>query len=222
MNVRRSLKAIALTFSIALVAGCQVFAPPPPAPVVRPPGFTALGLAAAYLYSDVVGGYRARAAKMKAAKIRPLSAGAAPAYMANLAGELRRQTAGIGLDVLQVGNGIIVRIPAEFTFDPGSSAVKPQTDATLLEIARTVKTRSQTYVDVFAHTDTTGTASVNEALSNKRAAAVATYLASHGVSKARIASKGLGETAPLYNPEADETQKAANRRIEIRLTPYLG
>jgi len=222
MNRFRSLKAIGLSCGIVLVAGCNTFAPSPPRPIVRPPAFTALGLGAAYLYSDVVGGHRARAAKMKAAKIRPLSAGAAPAYMANLASELRRQTAGIGLDVLQVGNGIIVRIPAEFTFDPGSSAVKPQTDATLLEIARTVKTRSQTYVDVFAHTDTTGTAQVNEALSNKRAAAVASYLASHGVSRSRIASKGLGETAPLYNPEADETQKAANRRIEIRLTPYLG
>jgi outer membrane protein OmpA-like peptidoglycan-associated protein len=222
MDLRRSLKASSLIFGIALVAGCDVFAPSPPPPVVRPPAFTALGLSAAYLYSDVVGGHRARAAKMKSAKIRPLSAGAAPTYMANLASELRRQTAGIGLDVLQVGNGIIVRIPAEFTFDPGSSAVKPQTDATLLEIARTVKTRSQTYVDVFAHTDTTGTAQVNEALSNKRAAAVAAYLASHGVSRARIASKGLGETAPLYNPEVDERQKAANRRIEIRLTPYLG
>jgi outer membrane protein OmpA-like peptidoglycan-associated protein len=222
MNPRRGLKAIGLTCSIAVLAGCNTFGSSPPPPVVRPPAFTALGLSAAYLYSDVVGGHRARAAKMKAAKIRPLSAAAAPAYMANLASELRRQTAGIGLDVLQVGNGIIVRIPAEFTFDPGSSAVKPQTDATLLEIARTVKTRSQTYVDVFAHTDTTGTAQVNEALSNKRAAAVATYLASHGVSKARIASKGLGESAPLYDPEADESQKAANRRIEIRLTPYLG
>ena len=222
MNPRRGLKAIGLTCSVAVLAACNTFGSSPPPPVVRPPAFTALGLSAAYLYSDVVGGHRARAAKMKAAKIRPLSAGAAPAYMANLASELRRQTAGIGLDVLQVGNGIIVRIPAEFTFDPGSSAVKPQTDATLLEIARTVKTRSQTYVDVFAHTDTTGTAQVNEALSNKRAAAVATYLASHGVSKARIASKGLGESAPLYDPEADESQKAANRRIEIRLTPYLG
>jgi flagellar motor protein MotB len=33
---------------------------------------------------------------------------------------------------------------------------------------------------------------------------------------------GLGESAPLYNPEADETQRAANRRIEIRLVPYRG
>ncbi len=142
--------------------------------------------------------------------------------MADLDSELRRQTAGIGLDVLQVGGSIVVRIPATFTFDPGSASVKATTDATLLEIARTVKTRNRTYVDVLAHTDTSGTPQINQALSDRRAAAVAAYLVTHGVSKARIASKGLGETAPLYLPEQNETQKAANRRIEIRLAPYRG
>jgi outer membrane protein OmpA-like peptidoglycan-associated protein len=85
-----------------------------------------------------------------------------------------------------------------------------------------VRTKNQTYVDVFGHTDTSGSPEVNQALSDKRAAAVATYLAGHGVAKARIASKGLGETAPLYNPDTDESQKAANRRVEIRLLPYAG
>jgi outer membrane protein OmpA-like peptidoglycan-associated protein len=104
----------------------------------------------------------------------------------------------------------------------GCATVKPTTDATLLEIARTVKTRNQTYVDVIAHTDLSGNPQVNQALSEKRAAAVATYLAGHGVAKARIASKGYGESAPLYNPERNEADKAANRRIEIRLVPYVG
>jgi outer membrane protein OmpA-like peptidoglycan-associated protein len=140
--------------------------------------------------------------------------------MASLDTELRRQTAGMGLDVLQVGGGIVVRIPATFTFDEGSAAVKPSTDATLLEIARTVKTRNRTFVDVLAHTDTTGTPQANQVLSERRAAAVATYLAGHGVSRARIASRGLGATAPLYYPETSPEQRAANRRIEIRLVPY--
>lgn len=220
MSIRRCVNAIALGCSIALVAACGT-APPPP-PLVRPAAFTPLGLDAPYLYSDVIGGHKARAAKMKAAKVRTLSAGAAPAYMAELDTELRRQTAGMGLDVLRVGNGIVIRIPAELTFAAGSSAVRPEFDATLLEIARTVKAKNQAYVDVFAHTDTSGTEAVNQALSDKRAAAVASYLASHGIGKARIASKGLGETSPLYNPEADEAQKAANRRVEIRLLPYTG
>lgn len=220
MSVRRSLGAVFLGCSIALLAGCNTA---PPAPVlVRPASFTPLGLNAPYLYADVIGGRKSRVVKMRSAKIRPLSAGAAPSYMAGLDTELRQQTAGIGLDVLRVGDAVIVRIPAELTFDSGSSAVKPQFDATLHEIARTVKTRSQTFVDVFAHTDTTGTPQGNEALSTKRAAAVATYLAAHGVTRARIASKGLGESAPLYNPETSEQEKAANRRVEIRLVPYTG
>ena len=215
MTVSRSIKTLALCCTLA-VAGCQT-APPP---MVVPASFTPLGTTAPYLLGDVIGGQKTRAAKMRTAKIRPLSPYEAGTYMAELAAELRRQTAGIGLDVLPVGGSIVIRIPANFTFDPGSAAVKATTDATLLEIARTVKTRNRTFVDVLAHTDTSGSPQTNAALSDKRAAAVATYLAGHGVSRARIASRGLGESAPLYSPEADETQKAANRRIEIRLVPY--
>ena len=97
------------------------------------------------------------------------------------------------------------------------------TDATLLEIARTVKTRNQTFVDVLAHTDTSGTPQANQALSENRAAAVATYLAGHGVVEgadrlARASARALRSTIP----ETTETQKAGNRRIEIRLVPYRG
>ena len=212
------IRALIIGCAVAAIAGCQT-APPP---VVVPAAFRPLGVSAPYLMGDVIGGLKARQAKMKAAKIRPLSPMEVGAYMANLDSELRRQTAGIGLDILQVGGSIVIRIPAIFTFDAGSAAIKPSTDATLLEIARTVKSLNRTYVDVLAHTDTTGTPQTNRALSDKRAAAVATYLSGHGVSKARIASRGMGELAPLYNPETSETEKAANRRIEIRLVPYRG
>ena len=218
MPLSRSLKSLVIASSVVAVASCQT-APPR---VIVPAAFTPLGVTAPYLSADVIGGTKARAAKMRAAKIRPLQPQAVPAYMAELDSELRRQTAGIGLDILRVGNGIVIRIPAALTFDAGSASVKPQFDATLLEVARTVKTRSQTFVDVLAHTDTTGTPQVNQALSAKRAAAVATYLGGHGVSKARIASRGYGESAPLYVPDDAETERAANRRVEIRLVPYRG
>jgi outer membrane protein OmpA-like peptidoglycan-associated protein len=217
MPIRSILRTLIAGCALAAVAGCKT-APPPP--VVVPAFFTPLGTTAPYLLGDVIGGQRARAAKMRAAKIKPLTPYEAGAYMADLDSELRRQTAGIGLDILQVGGSIVVRIPAAFTFDAGSAAVKATTDATLLEIARTVKTRNRTFVDVLAHTDTSGSPQTNAALSEKRAAAVATYLAGHGVARARIASRGLGESAPLYSPETSESDKAANRRIEIRLVPY--
>lgn len=216
MNLKCSYRTLVAGCSLALLAGCQT-APPP---VAVPAAFTALGTSAPYLLGDVIGSQRVRAAKMRAAKIRPLTPGEVGPYMADLDSQLRQQTAGIGLDVLRVGGSIVIRIPAIFTFDEGSAAIKPTTDATLLEIARTVKTRSRTFVDVLAHTDTTGSVQGNKILSDRRAAAVAAYLAGHGVSKARLASLGLGESAPLYRPETNEDQRAANRRIEIRLVPY--
>ena len=219
MIIVRRFRTVIIGCAAAAIGGCGT-APPPPAPI--PAAFTPLGVSAPYLMGDVIGGLKARSAKMKAAKIRPLSPYEVGPYMADLDSELRRQTAGIGLDVLQVGGSIVVRIPAIFTFDPGSAAVKATTDATLLEIARTVKTRNRTFVDVIAHTDQTGTPQGNRTLSEKRAAAVATYLVGHGVTKARVASRGLGQSSPLYNPETSETEKAANRRIEIRLVPYRG
>lgn len=220
MHLCRSLAAVAVGCSLVIVAGCRT-APPPPT-MVRPAVFIPLGVSAPYLISDVITGHRARAAKMRAAKIPPLAAAAVPAYMAEFESELRRQTAGIGLDVLRVSNGIVIRIPASLTFDPGSATVKPQFEATLLEISRTVKTRNRTFVDVLAHTDTTGTPQVNQALSDRRAKAVAAYLGSRGVTTARIASRGYGESAPLYVPDDTETKRAANRRVEIRLVPYRG
>lgn len=218
MQIRRNLKLVVVGLGL-FAAGCATRPPPPP---VVPAAFVARGLSAPYLYADVIGGTRARAAKLKAAKIRPIAPTAVGIYMNDLDAQLRQQTAGIGVDVLRVGDSILIRIPAALTFDPASSSVKPQFDATLLEIARTVKTRDKTFVDVFAHTDTTGTPQGNQALSDKRAAAVATYLSGHGVARARIASKGFGESAPLYVPDDTETERAANRRVEIRLTPYRG
>ena len=83
-----------------------------------------------------------------------------------------------------------------------------------------MKNRNRTYVDVLAHTDTVGAPQYNQALSEKRASAVAAFLTRHGVARARIASKGLGESAPLYALDTGETERAANRRVEIRLVPF--
>lgn len=214
--------AILATSAAALaLAGCgNMFGSSPPAAVPRPAAFTALGLGAAYLNGDVIGGRRARAAKMRAAKIRPLAPYAAASTMQRMDQELRTQTAGMGLDVLTMPDGLLIRIPASFTFESNSASVRPEFDATLLELSRTLKLYNQTYVDVLAHTDTSGSAEYNQSLSQKRAAAVAAFLGSHGVARARLASRGLGESAPLYNPDVTETQKAANRRVEIRVIPY--
>jgi outer membrane protein OmpA-like peptidoglycan-associated protein len=190
--------------------------------MVRPSAFIALGLGAAYLNGDVIGGRKARAAKLKAAGIRPLGPAASPDYMNRLEQELRNQTAGIGIDVIRLPDGLLVRVPAALTFDANSAVIKPQIDATLTEISRTLKVYNRTYVDVLAHTDTSGAPQYNLALSQKRATAAAAFLAGHGVSRSRTASRGFGESSPVYPLEQSEDQRAANRRVEIRLVPYRG
>jgi outer membrane protein OmpA-like peptidoglycan-associated protein len=219
MYLSRLLPAAILGGSILAIAACQT-APPPP--IERPAEFTPLGVGASYLSGDVIGGRKARAAKLRGAGVRPLTPAGAADYLAWTESQLRQQTAGIGVDIIRLGDSILIRIPASLTFDANSSAVKPEFDATLKEIARTVKTRNQGFVDVLAHTDTSGSPQYNLALSQKRASAVATYLAAHGVTKARIASKGYGETAPMVVPDDTPDKQATNRRVEIRLVPFTG
>jgi len=222
MTISRKMPLMIAAGGVAVaVSGCGLRSGPPP-PMVTPAAFTPLGVDAPYLSGDIIDGTRARAAKMRSAKIRPLSPAAAPAYMGATVAELRRQTAGIGIDVLTLRNGVVIRIPATLTFESGSATIAPQIRATLHELARTLKTQPQSYIDVYAHTDTTGTPEINKALSAKRANAVAAFLSSDGVAKARIAARGFGESAPIYFPDDSEMQRAANRRVEIRLVPFTG
>ena len=48
---------------------------------------------------------------------------------------------------------------------------------------------------------------------------MANYLASRGVVRARMATRGFGETQLLVNPEQSEADRAANRRVEIKVVP---
>lgn len=215
----RNLIPLSFTCSLLTVTACGTNPYEPPPSVAKPAIATPLGLGAAYLTEDVIKGRHSRAVRLRTAGIKPIPPGEAQAYMDRQDSDLRSQIAGIGVDVIRRGDELLVRIPAALTFDPGSADIKPQFDATLNEVARTLKTYNQTYVDVLGHTDTTGAPAPNQLLSDRRASAVAAYFASHGVARARIASKGYGETAPLYDSDDTEMKRAANRRVEIRVVP---
>jgi len=88
------------------------------------------------------------------------------------------------------------------------------------DVGRTLSSYNQTYVDVLGHTDTTGSIEHNQVLSEHRASSVANYLSARGVDHARMATRGYGETAPIYNPDDTDSKKAANRRVEIKIVPF--
>lgn len=64
------------------------------------------------------------------------------------------------------------------------------------------------------HTDLGGDKNANLVLSQKQAAAVASFLLSHGIDKSRISIQGYGDSKPLDAADTPEA-KAKNRRIEL-------
>ena len=187
---------------------------------------TAVGIAAGavggYLLGDLVGGRSDRTERLLGAGIGALAGGAVAYYMDRQEAELRRQTAGTGVDVIRQGDDLILRMPSGVTFDVDRAEIKPQFYSVLDDVARTLGSYNQTYIDVLGHTDTTGSHEHNQGLSERRAESVAGYLSSRGVARARMATRGFGETAPIYMPDDTEMKRAANRRVEIKIVPFRG
>ena len=212
MSRIRIFASLVIAGPLLATAGCNVFAP---APVMMPQA--PVQVAPAYLMADIIGGQAARLKKARAAGIRPLGP-AAVDYVSREEHDLRRETAGTGVEVYRAGDRLLLRLPATFTFDVGRADIKVQAMSTLTEIALTLKQFNQSFVDVLGHTDSTGTAAGNQALSQRRAQAVATHLKAHGVALARLATRGYGATEPIADNTTD-AGRSLNRRVEIKLVP---
>ena len=148
----------------------------------------------------------------------PISPVAVSDYVGQQELDLRRESAGTGVDVIRSGDQLFVRLPSSGTFNVGRSEVSQQAVSTLGEIGLTLKKYNRSLVDVLGHTDSTGTESVNKTLSEKRAQAVAAMLRSRGVAGARIATRGYGASQPIGDNRTD-TGRALNRRVEIKIVP---
>ena len=132
--------------------------------------------------------------------------------------KLREQTAGTGIDVTREGDNLILNMPSNVTFAVDSAAIDPAFQTTLGSVANTLSRYEKSYVDVLGHTDSTGSDAYNQSLSERRAESVANFLANSGVQRARLATKGYGESQPIAS-NATEAGRAANRRVEIKIVP---
>ena len=93
-------------------------------------------------------------------------------------------------------------MPAGITFAHDRSDIQPQFQSTLDQVAQTLQAYPSTLIDVYGHTDSTGSDSYNQALSERRARSVADYLIARGVQPVRIATQGYGESRLLVNSNA--------------------
>jgi outer membrane protein OmpA-like peptidoglycan-associated protein len=176
------------------------------------------GALGGYLLGDLVGGRRDRTEKLLGAGIGGLAGAGIGAYMDKQERDLRARTAGTDVQVIRRGDDLVLNIPSGITFAYDSASVQPQFQRTLDQVAQTLAEYNQTYIDVYGHTDATGSDAYNQGLSERRATAVADYLAGRGVQTARIGTRGYGKTQPIASNDTD-AGRAANRRVEIKIVP---
>ncbi|HMS21390.1 OmpA family protein [uncultured Sphingorhabdus sp.] len=176
------------------------------------------GALGGYLLGDLIGGKRDRTEKIVGAGIGAVAGAGVGYYMDQQEKKLRQQTAGTGVEVVRDGDQLVLDMPSEVTFATGSANLSPEFRTTLDKVGATLTEYEKTYVDVMGHTDSVGTDAFNQTLSEQRASTVADYLAGRGVQRARLATKGYGESQPKASNTTEEG-RAQNRRVEIRLVP---
>lgn len=111
-------------------------------------------------------------------------------------------------------SGTVITIAGGFLFGSGKSELQPMAGQKLDKIAGALKEQGDRKIQIRGYTDSVGSDESNMALSKERAEAVASYLASRGVSRDHMTVEGLGESDPIESNDT-ATGRAANRRVEI-------
>jgi OmpA-OmpF porin, OOP family len=100
-------------------------------------------------------------------------------------------------------------------FGTGSDVIRPESTPTLTEIGQMLKQHADLRLLIEGHTDNVGDAGANQALSERRAAAVRTHLiAAFGIEAGRLEARGLGASRPAESNDSPEGRQN-NRRVEL-------
>jgi outer membrane protein OmpA-like peptidoglycan-associated protein len=100
-------------------------------------------------------------------------------------------------------------------FDTGSDRIRPESTPTLKEIGAMLAEHAELKLAIEGNTDNVGDAASNQALSEKRAAAVRQFLVTNfQVDAVRLTSQGLGATKPAASNDTPEGRQM-NRRVEL-------
>ena len=99
-------------------------------------------------------------------------------------------------------------------FDTGKDIIKPESLPTLKSILAVLNDNPDLKFSIEGHTDNQGNKAINQPLSEKRAAAVKTWLAGKGIEETRLKTKGFGDGKPIDTNGTPEG-RANNRRVEF-------
>ena len=139
-------------------------------------------------------------------------------YMDRQEAALRQKLAGSGVQVKREGNTIQLVMPGNITFATGRYEIKQDFYGVLDSVATVLTEFNRTAIKVAGHTDSTGSASLNQTLSEQRAESVRSYLLNRKVAAGRVQAVGYG---PRYPVASNETAagREQNRRVELELLP---
>lgn len=122
-----------------------------------------------------------------------------------------------GVEVTRPSEGEInVQLTSDILFDYNSSALRPESRSTLDQLGTNFRQYPDNRVVVEGHTDSVGSDSYNQKLSEQRAANVADYLIDRGVPASNVVVYGFGEARPKSSNDTAEGRQL-NRRVEIHI-----
>lgn len=154
------------------------------------------------------------------AGVGALAGGSVGYYMDVQEAKLRQRLRGSGVSVTRSGNQIILNMPGNVTFASGSPNINSGFYDVLNSVTLVLNEYEKTSVDVIGHTDSVGSATYNQQLSERRARSVAEYLSGQGIMPARLLMAGKGEAQPIAS-NSTPGGRSKNRRVNIQINPIV-
>lgn len=139
-------------------------------------------------------------------------------YMDRQETKLRQQLQGTGVQVQRQGDEITLVMPGNITFDTGRAEVRSEFYPVLNSVGQVLNEFNKTRITVSGHTDSTGSAELNQTLSERRAGSVKSYLVNQGIPNQRINAYGYGYRQPIASNDTAQGRQQ-NRRVELQLEP---
>ena len=124
------------------------------------------------------------------------------------------------LQAKQTDRGMVLTL-GDVLFDTSAATLKPGAGAVLDRVAGFLKENSGTKVMIEGHTDARGSEAYNQALSERRAQAVADALAFRGIDRGRVEAVGRGKSLPVASNDTAAGQQQ-NRRVELIFSDASG
>lgn len=155
---------------------------------------------------------------LRDAGIGALVGGGVGYYMDTQEAKLRQQLRSTGVSITRDGNNITLIMPGNITFPTNGSDLKADFYEVLDSVALVLTEFDKTIIVVGGHTDSIGSESYNQQLSERRAQSVTSFLINKKIASARFDTVGFGELHPIADNTTNKG-RSSNRRVELTLLP---